>query len=209
MNPTEEEWNEIVKKNFKSYHEEEENKKKMKLEKTKAIQAEQRRQAEEKRAIQKKQQEEDRQFYEQFGKKAFDKYYVSEDARKQNTDTLKGGANVQAKAIREKYNKSLKEKRDKMTQEAEERKKMIQILQNEENLTKQKTIEKKRQLKEIQEQDKMAKKETRLDLSKGPDFGSNNVLSWIYEKKPNKAEENMKRNEHLQKLIQNQFVAKD
>jgi len=135
--------------------------KKTQAEKAKQIQIEQRKQMEDKIRRERAILEADRKHFNEFGSSAYAKFYKNEDMRKSAERNLKGGANVQAKAIRDEYTRAQRDMRDKMKKEAEDRKNMMQLLKNEEVLAKQKQIEEKKKLRAIQEEDKKQKQETR------------------------------------------------
>ena len=63
----------------------------------------------------------DRQFFQQIGAKASDIYYVNEDAKKERSLRLKGGAKDVAVELKRKHAESLNERQLRMRKEAEQR----------------------------------------------------------------------------------------
>ena len=113
-------------------------------------------------------------------------YYVNHDKNIQKQAYLKGGALQQAQLLKQKHYEQLSEKHQRMKQEAEERARVNQKLQDEDMLAKEMKNQKKKDLFKVIEKDKDLKKEHRNQdskLEKRGDFGDHNVLSYIYEKK--------------------------
>jgi len=87
-----------------------------------------------------------------------------------------------------------------MKREAEERALKLQTLADEDSMQQQKRYQQKIKLREVQERDKLLKQQNRSHdfmPAKSHDFAANNVLSYVYEKKPHKAYEYRKKNDAL------------
>lgn len=100
-----------------------------------------------------------------------------------------------------------------MQREAEERQRNIEQLKKEDENAKLLKKQKKDELFKVIAKDKDAKREHLNNGSKmdqrTSDFGSHNVLSYVYEKKEHKSVQLRAKNEHRIKLIQSQFKTED
>mmetsp|Transcript_31651 Transcript_31651/g.48411 ORF Transcript_31651/g.48411 Transcript_31651/m.48411 type:complete len:111 (+) Transcript_31651:720-1052(+) len=109
-----------------------------------------------------------------------------------------------AVSINEKFRRDNDDLKSRMLKEADERRQQLAKLEDEERERKNKMTEQKMKLRDIQEKDKlikMAQKEKDTKAYKSADFAKTNLLSYIYEKKQNKAHEYRQKNEHLLNLI--------
>jgi hypothetical protein len=91
---------------------------------------------EEKMAREKQQKDAERQFFKDSGLGTFEHMYKTHDERKQKEKDLKGGATEQARVIKDKRDRELKENKDRMRREARERKELMEQLKSEEELKK-------------------------------------------------------------------------
>lgn len=151
----------------------------------------------------------ERQFFDQVGKNAADKYYINEDKRKEREGMLKGSGKVQAQSINSIFQNKVNDHKEKMNKQAEERKKYIMMMQLEKEAATLKAAENKLKLRSMQEEDMKAKEELRKQkdsLYKSHDFDDRNMLSYIYENKHHKAHDMRKRNDYLVNLMKSQFT---
>ena len=150
----------------------------------------------------------DRQFFDQVGKSAVDKYYINEDKRKEREGALKGSGKVQAQSINSIYQTKLNTQKEKMSKQNEERKKYIMMMQLEKEAATLKKAENKLKLRSMQEEDMKMKEEQKKQkdvMYKSHDFDDKNMLSYIYENKRHKAHDMRKRNDYLVNLMKSQF----
>lgn len=90
-----------------------------KKKKNQAVFEEQKKQIEAKKAVLSQEKLQEREFFRNVGSKASDVYYVNEDAKKQATLKLKGGAKDVAVELKKKHAESLNERQLRMRKEAE------------------------------------------------------------------------------------------
>mmetsp|Transcript_16848 Transcript_16848/g.28554 ORF Transcript_16848/g.28554 Transcript_16848/m.28554 type:complete len:245 (-) Transcript_16848:9-743(-) len=105
--------------------------------------------------------------------------------------------------------KSHAEKYNRMKQEAEERKRVQEMLEQEQELAKQRQFQKKQELRRVMDMD-AAQKRHHKDQEKDvqlltSDFGENNVLSYVYQPKEHQSYKLGQKNEYLVGLIQKNF----
>jgi hypothetical protein len=81
--PTDEQWNQKVKKDLQLFHYENEKQKKDKYERNKQIQLEQLKQMQQKKEAERKALQSERDFFYSIGQRATEKFYVNEDRRKE------------------------------------------------------------------------------------------------------------------------------
>ena len=126
--PSDEQWNELIKKDLEKFETENESSKKQKVERSKKLQQEHLDQMKKRKEDEARKRFLDKKFFEEVGKNATEKYYVNEDKHREFKNSLKTGAKGQVEHINTIFNKRASELRDRMSREAEARAAHIQKL---------------------------------------------------------------------------------
>jgi hypothetical protein len=212
LNPSEEEWSQIVQNNLAKFKAEQVKQKQDKFQMSKVIQEEQRKQIQDKLKREKEQAEADRHFFDKFGTKGSDTFFADNEKRLKNLQAMRKGEHDRAVSMSDSYSRQQRQLRERMRKENEERVKVIESMKLEDLAKKQEQLERKKKLREIQEEDLKLKRLTRdneMQRFSSVDFQEENILSQVYQHKTSKAFEYSKKSEQVQRLIQGKFSPKN
>lgn len=156
----------------------------------------------------------EKDYFNQKGAFSSDVYYINHDKKVEAVAQAKGGARVVADELRVKHSYGDDLKRKKMEKEANERQKVLAHLQTEDDQAKTAKLNKKMELRKVMDIDAKEKKDfkdrnTQMAKRSGGDFGDENVLSYVYQKKEHQSYKLSSKNDYVVNLIHQKFQSTD
>lgn len=155
----------------------------------------------------------DKDYFNRFGVNSSDVYYINYDKKQKEIADRKGGARILANDLRAKHSESDVNKRSRMAKEAEERAKVLIQLEQEDLKKTELKKNKKQELRKVMDLDAKNKKDfkernTQM-AQRTSDFGEQNVLSYIYQKKEHQSFKMGQKNDILVNMIKQNFSSQD